>query len=157
MLEHLGFADCVFVGRQVVAGPNWKVAYDGYLDFYHLPILHKNTFGPDYSNKAIYDAWGPHQRVSSPDHRTLALDGHPRGRLERTTMLTQRGVDDLPPHARSPGSRWPIPTPKAPRRDRVGACTWCRRCSRSDDPDTSVTVQHFLAAFDVPPELGSSR
>ncbi|CAN0503265.1 unnamed protein product, partial [Phaeothamnion confervicola] len=56
MLEHLGFADCRLVGRQAVGGPNWKLAYDGYLDFYHLPILHKNTFGSDYNNKTINDA-----------------------------------------------------------------------------------------------------
>lgn len=46
MLQHLGLDDCTFVGHQSVDGPNWKLAYDGYLDFYHLPILHKNTFGP---------------------------------------------------------------------------------------------------------------
>lgn len=67
MLDHLGLADGHVVGRQTIAGPNWKVAYDGYLDFYHLPILHKDTFGPNMSTKANYDAWGPHQRVTSPD------------------------------------------------------------------------------------------
>lgn len=59
------FDQCRVVGRQQLVGPNWKVAYDGYLDFYHLPILHRNTFGPNMSTKAIYDWWGPHQRVSS--------------------------------------------------------------------------------------------
>lgn len=66
MLSNLGLAEGRVVGRQTLAGPNWKVAYDGYLDFYHLPILHKDTFGPDMSTKACYDAWGPHQRVTSP-------------------------------------------------------------------------------------------
>jgi len=40
LLGHLGFESCHLVGRQQLEGPNWKVAYDGYLDFYHLPILH---------------------------------------------------------------------------------------------------------------------
>ena len=33
VLEHLGLARCHLAGRQAVAGPNWKIAYDGYLDF----------------------------------------------------------------------------------------------------------------------------
>ena len=66
MLAHHGFETCHVAGRQTIAGPNWKVAYDGYLDFYHLPILHKDTFGPQMSTKANYDSWGPHQRVTSP-------------------------------------------------------------------------------------------
>ncbi|MEZ5407110.1 MAG: aromatic ring-hydroxylating dioxygenase subunit alpha [Acidimicrobiales bacterium] len=77
VLDHLGLDRCWFVGQQRVAGPNWKVAYDGYLDFYHLPILHKDTFGTELSNQAIYDAWGPHQRVSSPDERLLRFDALP--------------------------------------------------------------------------------
>jgi carnitine monooxygenase subunit len=65
------------VGTNVVAGPNWKVAYDGYLDLYHLPILHRNTFGADFNNKASYDAWGPHQMVSSPSDRAAAYEDLP--------------------------------------------------------------------------------
>ena len=45
-LESHDLANCYLVGQQTIEGPNWKVAYDGYLDFYHLPVLHKNTFGP---------------------------------------------------------------------------------------------------------------
>ena len=53
--EHLaafnfGSWHIVATGQQV--GPNWKIAYDGYLDYYHLPILHRNTFGTDIGNKA---------------------------------------------------------------------------------------------------------
>ncbi len=51
LLDHFGFADCTFAGSQRVAGPNWKVAYDGYLDFYHLPVLHRNSFDTRW--------WGP--------------------------------------------------------------------------------------------------
>ena len=79
------------------AGPNWKLAYDGYLDFYHLPILHKDTFGPTYNNKTINDAWGPHQRNVQPDERYLALAELP----EDEWQICQDGggrVDDLPAH-----------------------------------------------------------
>jgi carnitine monooxygenase subunit len=75
MLDHLGFDQCRVVGSQSVAGPNWKIAYDGYLDFYHLPILHRDSFGPNYANKASYDSWGPHQRVSSPARSTTEMLG----------------------------------------------------------------------------------
>ena len=66
LLENFGFADWhIFDSRQLI-GPNWKTAYDGYLDFYHLPVLHANTFGADFFNRANYFAWGPHQRLSAP-------------------------------------------------------------------------------------------
>ena len=71
VIEHRGLAQAHLVGHQVVEGPNWKVAYDGYMDFYHLPILHKDSFGPNFPNKATYDAWGPHHQVSAPDPRLL--------------------------------------------------------------------------------------
>ena len=66
VLEHLGFEDHVVAGKQPLDGPNWKVAYDGYRDFYHVPILHRNSFGPDGPYQADYYAWGPHVRVVSP-------------------------------------------------------------------------------------------
>ena len=73
VLDHLGFKNHVVVGKQPLDGPNWKVAYDGYRDFYHVPILHRNTFGPDGPYQADYYAWGPHVRVSSPKgHERLA-------------------------------------------------------------------------------------
>ena len=66
LLDHFGFADWILFDRRTIAGPNWKTAYDGYLDFYHLPVLHKDTFGSDFFNRANYFAWGPHQRLASP-------------------------------------------------------------------------------------------
>ena len=55
------------VDERVIEGPNWKVAYDGYVDGYHLDILHKRTLGKDVmGNVMTCDAWGPHQRVAFP-------------------------------------------------------------------------------------------
>ena len=65
-LSDLGFADGHMVGSQQLVGPNWKVAYDGYRDLYHIPILHKNSFGPDSAYQADYYAYGPHVRMVSP-------------------------------------------------------------------------------------------
>ena len=76
LLEHFGFADWHLFASRQLDGPNWKTAYDGYLDFYHLPVLHAATFGPDFPNRANYFAWGPHQRVATPssNHRRNGSD-----------------------------------------------------------------------------------
>jgi len=66
LLEAFGFDGWTLFAKRTLAGPNWKTAYDGYLDFYHLPVLHKDTFGADFFNRANYFAWGPHQRLASP-------------------------------------------------------------------------------------------
>ncbi len=95
-LAHLGLAGHALVGRQTIAGPNWKVAYDGYLDFYHLPVLHRATFGDALSDKAVYDAWGPHQRVSAPDAAMAKLAATPEADW-RTSALTI-GVWTVFPH-----------------------------------------------------------
>ena len=66
LLAGFGFQDWHVFAKRTLPGPNWKTAYDGYLDFYHLPVLHANTFGADFFNRANYFAWGPHQRLSNP-------------------------------------------------------------------------------------------
>lgn len=68
MLGKMGFQDWHLFDSRVLKGPNWKIAYDGYLDFYHLPVLHKETLNANgtMGNRALYYAWGPHQRLISP-------------------------------------------------------------------------------------------
>ena len=79
MLDLFGLENWHIFDTRVLKGPNWKVAYDGYLDLYHFPVLHKDTFGPNMSNQANYFEWGPHQRVISPyrpqDHNDLSENG----------------------------------------------------------------------------------
>jgi len=87
ILAHFGFADWVMYDQRTVAGPNWKIAYDGYMDLYHLPILHKNTFGPNMPNQALYYPWGPHQRVSSPNKDLLELDDLPEAEWPDRALL----------------------------------------------------------------------
>ncbi len=96
MLEHLGFDECRVVGRQALAGPNWKVAYDGYLDYYHLPVLHRDSFGAGMSTKALYDAWGPHQRVSAPDRHYGELAEMPEEEWDLARLVG--GVWTIFPH-----------------------------------------------------------
>jgi nitrite reductase/ring-hydroxylating ferredoxin subunit len=96
VLEHFHFDEWHLVARRKIEGPNWKVAYDGYLDFYHLPILHKNSFGPNIPNRAIYDAWGPHQRVSMPNPKLLDQEDQPEEDWDEYGLLA--GVWTIFPH-----------------------------------------------------------
>jgi nitrite reductase/ring-hydroxylating ferredoxin subunit len=96
VLAHLGLDRCHLVGRQAVAGPNWKIAYDGYLDFYHLPILHRNTFGPKMPSQALYDAWGPHQRVSMPNRGLARFEALPEEEWDQAALIG--GVWTVFPH-----------------------------------------------------------
>jgi phenylpropionate dioxygenase-like ring-hydroxylating dioxygenase large terminal subunit len=96
LLDEFGFAGWHLVARREVAGPNWKIAYDGYLDLYHLPILHKNTFGPDFPNRALYYAFGPHQRVDAPNPLLAKLAGTPEAEWDPRYLLA--GVWTIFPH-----------------------------------------------------------
>ena len=79
-----------------LAGPNWKIAYDGYLDFYHLPILHKATFGADAYSRAAYYDWGPHQHVKSPENLAEQLGELPEAQWPTPFLLS--GVWTIFPH-----------------------------------------------------------
>jgi phenylpropionate dioxygenase-like ring-hydroxylating dioxygenase large terminal subunit len=96
LLGSFGFERWHLVGRREVAGPNWKIAYDGYLDLYHLPILHKNTFGPDFPNRALYYAFGPHQRVDAPNPMLEKLTSRPEEEWEARFLTA--GVWTIFPH-----------------------------------------------------------
>jgi phenylpropionate dioxygenase-like ring-hydroxylating dioxygenase large terminal subunit len=96
MLAHFDFSNWKLFSQRTVAGPNWKIAYDGYLDFYHLPILHKDTFGSDFSSQALYYSWGPHQRVSSPDVNLKEFMDKPEAEWPSDQLLL--GVWTIFPH-----------------------------------------------------------
>ena len=90
MMDHLRFNDTYIGGRQELHGPNWKVAYDGYRDFYHLPILHRDSFGPNGSHQPDYYAWGPHVRVSSPKGHEIFAD-RPEDEWHRSARQSSHG------------------------------------------------------------------
>lgn len=96
LLTEFGFETWHHHASQVVQGPNWKVAYDGYLDYYHLPILHRNSFGPDMYNQANYYAWGPHQRVGRPNPSLAKFETRPEGEWPADRLLD--GVWTIFPH-----------------------------------------------------------
>jgi nitrite reductase/ring-hydroxylating ferredoxin subunit len=86
VLAEFGFERWQLFARRSVPGPNWKIAYDGYLDFYHLPVLHKATLG----------AGLPHQRVSFPNRGLLRFADLPEEQWELPELLS--GVWTLFPH-----------------------------------------------------------
>ena len=96
VLAHFGFATWHLFDRRTLRGPNWKIAYDGYMDLYHLPILHRETFGAQMPNQALYYPWGPHQRVSSPDPSLAQMEDLPEEDWPESHMLS--GVWTIFPH-----------------------------------------------------------
>ncbi len=96
VLANFGFENWQLFDEHTIAGPNWKIAYDGYMDLHHLPILHKNTFGANMPNRAIYTSWGPHQRVASPDPTLLKLEDIPE--QEWPTEHLMQSVWTIFPH-----------------------------------------------------------
>jgi nitrite reductase/ring-hydroxylating ferredoxin subunit len=78
-LDSLGLDAVELLDERELVGPNWKVAYDGYVDGYHLDILHKDTLGRDVmGNIMTCDAWGPHQRVAFARRNLHELRDLPR-------------------------------------------------------------------------------
>jgi phenylpropionate dioxygenase-like ring-hydroxylating dioxygenase large terminal subunit len=146
LLEHLGLAQCHLVGRQEIAGPNWKVAYDGYLDYYHLPILHRASFGPDMGSTSIYTAWGPHQRLTSPGRHHAHLVGRPEDTWENAEL--NGGVWTIFPHVSIAAF------------DAGGKIFMVSQLFPGRSVDESVTVQNFLhtrPADDAQPALVAER
>lgn len=62
-----------------MAGANWKVAYDGYLEGYHFQAAHGDTVATrSPSNRAAYRFFGPHIRIAFPQHKITRLHDIPR-------------------------------------------------------------------------------
>ena len=139
MLSHFGFEDWHVFDVRSLKGPNWKVAYDGYLDLYHLPVLHKDTFGDTYPNQANYYEWGPHQRVISPyrlpEQNDFGNDGKDHSELpveEWPMDLLMAGVWTIFPHvsiASFTGG---------------GRSVMLSQLLPGEKPEESVTTQYYL-------------
>ncbi len=139
MLEHFDFASWHSLGNQRIPGPNWKLAYDGYLDFYHIPFLHRETFGPDFSSRPIYDSWGPHTRMTAHHESVLAFDGVPDGEIDMSAI--DGGVWTIFPHVSIAGF---------PVGDRGMMIS---QLFPGDSPDRSVTIQNFITTSEPDDEL----
>ncbi len=130
------FDELEFVGRQAIPGPNWKVAYDGYLDFYHLPILHRETFGSKIPSDALYDPFGPHQRVSMPNPAYLELEQKPEAEWDAQSLIS--GIWTIFPHI------------SIAEFDAGGKLYMVSQLFPGPTADESTTVQNFLTL--TPPD-----
>jgi len=130
LLAHFGFESWHHFDSQIVPGPNWKIAYDGYMDLYHLPILHKDTFGADFPNKALYYRWGPHQRVSGPDATLSAYEDLPEAEWPTEHLIS--GVWTIFPHVSIAGF------------DSGGRAVMISQLFPGDTPETSFTIQNYV-------------
>jgi hypothetical protein len=128
-MSYFDFGSWHLISRKQLVGPNWKVAYDGYLDFYHLPILHKNSFGPNMSRKALYDRWGPHQRVTTPSPALLELRDKPQSEWDVDAI--SGGVWTVFPHVSFAGGP---------------AGGLISQLFPGPTPDRSLTVQSYFTA-----------
>ncbi|MEM6681875.1 MAG: aromatic ring-hydroxylating dioxygenase subunit alpha [Pseudomonadota bacterium] len=139
MLAHFGLKDWhLFASRELV-GPNWKVAYDGYLDFYHLPVLHAETFGRNFPNRAHFYAWGPHQRVVTP----LTVFSFPNS--EQKVDLTELAENEWPDEALQSGVWTIFPHISIAGFDGGGVRGMLlSQLLPGDDVDTSITRQYYL-------------
>ena len=129
MLSHFGLESWHLFQKRTIKGPNWKIAYDGYLDLYHLPVLHRETFGPTMSNQAMYWSWGPHQRVLSPS-RHEQLNDLPEDQWPTEVLMT--GVWTIFPHI-SIASFWG-----------GGRSVMLSQLFPGETPDESYTTQYYL-------------
>ena len=130
LLERFGFETWHYFDSRRIDGPNWKIAYDGYMDLYHLPVLHRDTFGAQMPNQAIYRAFGPHQRVSSPNPLLLEFEDKPDAEWDEATMMM---------------SVWTIfPHVSIASFDGGGRGVMISQLFPGDSPSTSYTVQNYL-------------
>jgi phenylpropionate dioxygenase-like ring-hydroxylating dioxygenase large terminal subunit len=63
-LRSLGIEDWKVYARRELPSANWKATHDGYVDGYHLEVLHPKTVGL-VSKGAVntFDGFGPHQKI----------------------------------------------------------------------------------------------
>lgn len=130
VLDDLHLADMHFYTEREVEGPNWKVAFDGYVDAYHLDKLHRTTLGPQYvGNVMATDAWGPHQRLAFPQRTIGELRDQPE---DGWTPLGHLGVvHTIFPHISVAGG--------------AGVPTMVSTLLPGPTPDRSRTIQTHLA------------
>ena len=139
MLELFDLENWHVFSTRVVKGPNWKVAYDGYLDLYHLPVLHSETFGKDISNQANYYEWGPHQRVVSPLARISSSE---KGGV--VTPDLDIPVEDWPMDMLMAGVWTIFPNVSIASFRGGGRAVMLSQLMPGDNPEESFTTQYYL-------------
>ena len=139
MLAHFNFEDWYIFDTRTLKGPNWKVAYDGYLDLYHLPVLHSETFGTEISNKAMFYAWGPHQRVISPSRLSSQDDFEGKG-----IDYNKLPIKEVPTEVLMTGVWTIFPHVSIASFNGGGRSVLLSQLLPGENPEESYTVQYYL-------------
>jgi phenylpropionate dioxygenase-like ring-hydroxylating dioxygenase large terminal subunit len=75
-IESFNLQDWSWCGSRELPGPNWKIAFDGYIENYHFATTHRTTLAPYFiSGVMTFDTFGPHVRVGAPSASILASMG----------------------------------------------------------------------------------
>lgn len=119
-----------------LSGANWKLAFDAHLDFYHLPVLHRRTFGSDISNLAQYYFQGAHQRLG-------LMSANPAGQ-ENLEALKELPEEDWPTASLLFGEWIIFPNVSLNCFDVAGRVMVISQVFPGKHPEESVTVQTFL-------------
>ena len=159
LLAEFGLENWHHQTTQTIDGPNWKVAYDGYLDYYHFPSLHRNTFGPNMGNQGNFYGCGPHNHIGRPDATLEEFEHLPDDEWPITRLLS--GVWNVFPHAEIAQFGDEI-LGDEDQTSMYAVSKFPRGGSRSvmisqlfsgDTPETSVTNQIFLMESEPDTEL----
>jgi phenylpropionate dioxygenase-like ring-hydroxylating dioxygenase large terminal subunit len=77
-LATLGIEHWQVYARRELESANWKAVHDGYVDGYHLEVLHPNSVG-QFTKGALntYESFGPHQRIGFANQDIEKLRSRP--------------------------------------------------------------------------------
>ena len=88
-LEDFDIADYRLVkAYRAPAQINWKHAVDGGLEAYHVPFLHKNTFGTDGLAQLLHMQFGMHHALIAPSKEILELKNKPEAEWPHSCHFT---------------------------------------------------------------------
>ncbi|MBV44693.1 MAG: hypothetical protein CML87_02460 [Rhodobiaceae bacterium] len=143
MLSNFGLENWHIFNYRTLKGPNWKVAYDGYLDLYHIPVLHKDTFGDNFSNRAMYYNWGPHQKVISPYRLPQQDNFEPEG-LPSEKDYFDKPFEEWPMSVLMAGVWTIFPHISIASFTGGGRSIMLSQLFPGDKPEDSITHQYYL-------------
>ena len=141
VLDTFAFSEWVYVSKRRFSGPNWKIAYDGYLEYYHVPVLHRDTFGTDATNQGLYYAWGPHQHIKSP----ATEKGHVATEtLGYMTDLIDKPEDEWDIETLTYGVWTVFPTTSIASFDAGGRGVMISQILPGESVEESITTQYYI-------------
>ena len=134
------------IDQNIIEGPNWKIAVDGYIEFYHIASLHSKTLASMVTNNVMACdhfgkyPFGPHQRSAAPSSDILQ-------RLDKPVAEWRTGEAMLDVKFVFPNNSFAITSgnPLSP------AGGMLSQVFPGTQPDTSITIQNHIYQHVSPP------